>query len=491
MAVPPDTPILPVILCGGGGSRLWPVSRASYPKQFQALAGPATLLQQTAARLSGPGYAAPCLVTAEGFRFIAAQQMADIGCAPQAILLEPAGRNTAPAVAAALAHLTALGHGPDALVLLSPADHHIPDTAAFRAAIAQARPQAEAGEAILFGAAPDRPEPAFGYIEHGPEDVTGAARPVHRFIEKPDTGTAARLITGGDHLWNVGLVLARLDRLTALIQRHAPDLWDGAAQAVTTGQRDLDFTRLAEGPWRALPSISFDRAVLEQAANLRVLPLGTGWSDLGTWAAVWALARESIPKDGEAGDVTLQGGATALECRDTWLRSDDPGMHVLGIGLDQIAVIATADGVLAIHRDHLDRVEAGVATLQAAGIRQGTHFRRTHRPWGWHDLLGEGASGGQSYEIRRLTIAPGAALSRQSHAFRSEHWIVLDGTITLERDDTQITLGPGQSSFVPQGKRHRLRNTTDAPATLIEVQSGTTIGEGDVERHPPGDGASP
>ena len=465
--------IHPVLLCGGSGTRLWPLSRKSYPKQFARITGAESLFQAAARRLSGPGFAAPTIVTGNDFRFIVTEQLAAVECAPRAILIEPEGRNTAPAVLAAA--LVLARDDPQALLLVAPSDHVIPDDAAFRAAVQAASPRAQAGDLVTFGIRPDRPETGYGYLELAPGATADAAspQPLARFVEKPDAARAAEMLASGHYLWNAGIFLFSAATLIAAFRTHAPDVLTPVEAAVTAARSDLGFTRLAEGPWDETPDISIDYAIMERADNLSVMPYGAGWSDLGDWDAVW---QDSGPD--AAGNVT-SAHATAIDCADTLLRSETPRVELVGIGLQDMIAVATSDAVLVAPKSAAQRVKDAVAALKARGVAQATAFPVDHRPWGWFESLVMG----DRFQVKRILVHPGAALSLQSHHHRSEHWIVVEGTARVTIDDSVQLLTENQSVYIPLGATHRLENPGKMPMVLIEVQTGSYLGEDDIIRH--------
>ena len=465
--------ITPVLLCGGSGTRLWPLSRKSYPKQFARLTGDESLFQASARRLSGPGFAAPVIVTGEPFRFIVTEQLAAVEQAPQAILIEPEGRNTGPAVLAAALHLAATD--PDALMLVAPSDHVIPDVAAFRDCVAAAAVAARNGDLVTFGIAPTRPETGYGYLElaDGTQTAAGTPQSLARFVEKPDSAAAGTMLAQGGYLWNAGIFLFSAKTAIAAFRAHAPDLVAPVEQALSSARLDLGFTRLAAEPWSAAADISIDYAIMEKAANLAVMPYGAGWSDLGGWDAVWM---ESGPD--AAGNVTSDH-ATAIDCRDTLLRSESAGLEVVGIGLDDITVVAMPDAVLVAHKSQSQRVKEAVASLGAKGVSQAVQLPRDYRPWGWYESL---IVGGR-FQVKRIHVHPGASLSLQSHHHRSEHWIVVEGTARVTVDENVQLLTENQSVYIPLGAVHRMENPGKVAIVLIEVQTGVYLGEDDIVRY--------
>ena len=465
--------IHPVILCGGSGTRLWPVSRRSYPKQFSPLMGPRSLFQSCALRLMGPGFAPPLVLTAEDFRFIALEQLAAIENAPAALMIEPLARNTAPAILAAALWHAARDRG--ALMLIAPSDHVIPDDQAFRAAVYAAAPTANAGAIVTFGITPDRAETGYGWLEPDAAD-TGAMRgplPLLRFVEKPDAQAAAQMLSGGRHLWNAGIFLARADAFVAAFQAHAPAIVDDVAAALDGASHDLGFLRLAADPWGRLPDISVDYAVMERAQGLHVMPYGGRWSDLGGWNAVW---QESGPDEN---GVVQSGQALALDCTDTLLRAEAGGQVLVGIGLDDIVAVAMPDAVLVARKSQAQRLRSAVEALRARDIPQAVRFPRDHRPWGWFDRLIDG----HRFQVKRIVVHPGGVLSLQSHHHRAEHWVVVEGTARVTLGDQVQLVTENESVFIPLGTVHRLENPGKVPLTLIEVQTGAYLGEDDIMRH--------
>jgi len=465
--------ITPVLLCGGSGTRLWPLSRKSYPKQFVPLVGEETLFQASARRLSGPGYAPPLVLTNSDFRFIVTEQLAAAGIDPGAILIEPEGRNTAPAVLAAALWLERTD--PDGLMLVAPSDHVVPDAPAFRAAVGAGRAVAEAGKLVTFGITPDHVETGYGYLELAEAPGNGALRPVDllRFVEKPDAEKAAAMVASGRHLWNAGIFLFSVRAILEAFRAHAPELIAPVEAAVTQGKPDLGFLRLDPDAWEGAGNISIDYAVMERADNLAVVPFSGGWSDLGGWDAVW---RESAP---DADGVVTAGRATAIDCRDTLLRSEDDGLEVVGLGLADVIAVAMPDAVLVAHRDRAQEVKTVVTALKDKGARQAEAFPRDHRPWGWFDCLALG----DRFQVKRIVVHPGAALSLQSHHHRAEHWIVVQGTARVTIDDREELVSENQSVYIPLGATHRLENPGKLPIVLIEVQTGGYLGEDDIIRY--------
>ena len=464
--------ITPVLLAGGSGTRLWPVSRKSFPKQFAALVGDETLFQASARRLSGEDYAAPLVMTNADFRFIVAEQLEQAGIAAAAIMIEPSGRNTAPAILAAA--LKVAETDPAQLLLVAPSDHVVPDVAAFSDAVRKGAVAARQGRIVTFGIEPTRPETGYGYMET--EEGGDGPVTLKRFVEKPDAQTAARMIADGNYLWNAGIFLFSAETMIAAFKAHAPEFLAPVQAALDEARSDLGFLRLAPGPWDRLPDLSIDYAVLEKASNLSVVRFAGHWSDLGGWDAVWREAQDGAPA--ERGAVT-DARSTAIDCDNVLLRTQDEGMEVVGIGLQDIMVVATNDAVLVADMNRAQEVRKAVSALKAKGARQAESFLRDHRPWGWFETLALA----DRFQVKRIVVNPGAALSLQSHFHRSEHWIVVSGTARVTVDDTVTLVTENQSIYVPLGAVHRMENPGKVPMVLIEVQTGAYLGEDDIIRY--------
>ncbi len=462
--------ITPVLLCGGAGTRLWPISRKSYPKQFVPLTGDQSLFAASAARLSGPAFAAPMIVTGADFRFIVTEQLLDAGIDPGAVVIEPEARNTAPAVLAAALILAQTD--PDTPMLVAPSDHVIADPAAFRAAVLRAVPAATDGQIVTFGIAPTHPETGYGWLELG---AAAGTEPVAltRFVEKPDAERAAEMLAAGNFLWNAGIFLFTPRTFIAAVEAHAPDLLSPVRAAVTGAKPDLGFLRLDPAAWARAPSISVDYAVMERADNLSVLAYDAGWNDLGGWDAV---AREMGT---DAAGLSVAGAVTAIDCADTLLRSDSEGVELVGIGLRNIIAVAMDDAVLIADRSRAQEVRQAVATLKAKGARQAEAFARDHRPWGHYETLALA----DRFQVKRIVVKPGAALSLQSHHHRSEHWIVVSGTAKVTVDSAVRLLTENESVYIPLGAVHRMENPGKVPMVLIEVQTGAYLEEDDIVRY--------
>lgn len=466
--------INPVLLCGGAGTRLWPLSRKSYPKQFVKLIGEESLFQASARRLSGADFTAPSVVTAADFRFVVLEQLAALEIAPADILIEPTAKNTAAAICAAALALEA--RTPGGLMLIAPSDHVIPDADRFRATVAAAVPAALDGQLVTFGIRPDRPETGYGWLalSYAPTaDIAPTPQPLQGFVEKPDLATAEALLAGGMHLWNAGIFLFSTTTILAAFATHAPMVLAATRTASEAAEVDLSFTRLAPDAWADCPEISIDYAVMEQARNLTVVPYGGAWSDLGDWQAVW--------RDGKADaqGVVTSGPATSIDCKDTLLMATSGAQQLVGIGLEGLVAIAMPDAVLVAHKDRTQDVKQAVIELKAAAVPQAETLPRDYRPWGWYESLVVGTR----FQVKRIVVHPSAALSLQSHHHRAEHWIVVEGTAKVTINDSVQLLSENQSVYIPLGAVHRMENPGKLPLTLIEVQTGGYLGEDDIIRY--------
>jgi mannose-1-phosphate guanylyltransferase/mannose-6-phosphate isomerase len=464
--------ITPVLLCGGSGTRLWPVSRQHYPKQFTKLMSEQSLFQASAQRLAGSQFGAPLVITNADFRFIVAEQLALTGIDPSAILIEPTGRNTAPATLAAALWLEQ--QNPDALMLVAPSDHEIPDTQAFNQVLSAGIPAAQAGKLVTFGITPSHAETGYGYLELKDEPDAETSSPIELtgFVEKPNIAHAQKMITSGKYLWNAGIFLFSVKTILTAFRQHAADLVPFVVSAIREGTSDLDFFRLAPTPWSQAEDISLDYAVMEHASNLVSIPYAAGWSDLGDWESVRRETEDSLGN-------SVFGNVTNLECSDSLLRSENDSLALVGIGLKDIIAVATPDAVLVADRKCTQEVKSAVNILKDRGIRQATQFTRDHRPWGWFESLAMG----NRFQVKRIVVHPNASLSLQSHVHRSEHWIVVEGTAKVTIGDKVQLIGENQSVYVPLGVKHRLENPGKLPMTLIEVQTGSYLGEDDIVRY--------
>lgn len=460
--------IIPVLLVGGSGTRLWPVSRKSYPKQFTAFDDGPSLFQQSVTRLMGPDFAPPMVTTQADFRFVVAQQLEEIGLQGADILVEPSSRNTAPAILAAAERVA--HHDPDAVMLIAPSDHAIRDHAGFLAAVQEGARLAQQGQIVTFGVVPDRAETGFGYLELDGEARPGQVSGLRGFVEKPDQDRAARMIAEGRYLWNAGLFMFTARRLIEAFRQHAPAFLPPVQEAVQRGRGDLDFFKLAPEPWMRLPDQSIDYAVMERVSGLSVVPLDVGWSDLGDWGGLW---RQS------GGGVVAGDHTTAIECEDVLLMSQAPDMELVGIGLRNLVAVATKDAVLVADMDHAQDVRLAVSQLRQRDCAQADQHSVDHRPWGWFETL----ILGERFRVKRIHVHPGAALSLQSHVHRAEHWVVVSGTARVTIGADVRLLGENQSVYVPLGEIHRLENPGRLPVVLIEVQTGAYLGEDDITRY--------
>ncbi len=469
--------VYPVILCGGVGTRLWPLSRKSYPKQFVPLIGDKTLFQACAERMTGAGdgfeFAAPAILTNSDFRFIVAEQLQEAGIDPGPVMIEPQGRNTAPAVLAAALHLAA--QDPDAVLLVAPSDHVVPNAEAFRAAVAEAvRTAQDRSDLVTFGITPDHPETGYGYLQLSVRpDGSGSAVPLTRFVEKPDLETAQAMLADGSYLWNSGIFLFTARDIVAAFEKFAPELIAPVREAVEQAETDLGFLRLEPEAWGRADDISIDYAVMERADNLSVVPYSDGWSDLGSWTAVHELS-------GPDGDgVAMSGPVTAIDCRNVLLRSESPDQELVGMGVEDLIVVAMSDAVLVADMSRAQDVKKAVTALKAKSAKQAEALPVDYRPWGHFETL----ILGERFQVKRIVVKPGASLSLQSHHHRSEHWIVVEGTAKVTVGDEVSLMTENQSVYIPLGSVHRLENPGKIEMVLIEVQTGSYLGEDDITRY--------
>ena len=454
----------PVLLSGGSGTRLWPLSREAYPKQFLPLAGDDTMVQATWRRVEALADLAPIVVANEEHRFLVAEQLRQVGAPVPAILLEPVGRNTAPAIAAAA--LQAMAGGADPLLLVLPSDHVVRDVAGFQRAVREASSAAEAGALVTFGIVPDAPETGFGYIQ---AEAGDGLRQVLRFVEKPDAATARSYLDAGGYYWNSGMFLFRASRYLEELARFRPDIVDAMRAAHAAARHDGDFVRLDKDAFSACPSDSIDYAVMEKTADAMVLPVDIGWNDVGSWSALWDVAERDADGNAHHGDVI------AVDSRNSYAYAQ---RLVALVGLDDIVVVETDDAVLVARKDKVQEVKQVVARLKQEQRSQAVLHREVHRPWGSYDSVDNGGR----HQVKRIKVKPGAALSLQMHHHRAEHWIVVSGTAKVTRGDETLLLSENESTYIPLGVKHRLENPGKVPLELIEVQSGSYLGEDDIVR---------
>jgi mannose-1-phosphate guanylyltransferase/mannose-6-phosphate isomerase len=463
--------LIPVILSGGAGTRLWPLSRELYPKQFLPLTRERTMIQETALRAVGlPSVAPPIVVCNEAHRFMVAEQLRQVAVEPQAILLEPVGRNTAPALAvAALAALSSTRRGePAPLLLVLPADHVLTDLADFRRAVEAAIPAARDGRFVTFGVVPTHPETGYGYIRKGAQ--AGQVMRVAAFVEKPDPEKAAQFLASGDYLWNSGMFLLPAQGYLDELRRLAPAMLSACEQAYRSAARDLDFTRLDRVAFESCRADSIDYAVMEKTDRAAVVPLAAGWSDVGSWASL----ADALPADAE-GNV-LHGDVVTEDSTDCLLYSTD--RLVATVGLDSHVVIETKDAVLVAPKDRVRDVKRLVERMKKAGRSEPGLHREVFRPWGSYDSIDAGAR----FQVKRLTVKPGAVLSLQMHRHRAEHWVVVKGQARITRGEEVFLLAENESTFIPVGTVHRIENPGSEPLQIIEIQSGSYFGEDDIVR---------
>ncbi|KRG66262.1 mannose-1-phosphate guanyltransferase [Stenotrophomonas humi] len=458
------SPILPVILSGGSGTRLWPLSREAYPKQFLQLSGTHSMLQSTWLRVADVAALPPIVVANEAHRFVAAEQLQQVGTTPSAILLEPIGRNTAPAIAAAA--LEARRNGDDPLLLVLPSDHLIRNVEHFHQAITLAATVAEQGKLVTFGIQPTAPETGYGYIK---ATAGEGPRAIERFVEKPDLATAEAYVASGEYYWNSGMFLFRASRYLEELERLQPQILAACRASWDKARRDSDFIRLDADAFAASPSDSIDYAVMEKTSDAAVVPLDVGWSDVGSWTALRDVSEQDADGNAHNGDVI------AIDCRNTFAYGE---RLIAMVGLDDVIVVETDDAVLVGRSDRMQEVKDVVARLKADGRSEATWHRKVYRPWGAYDSIDHG----ERFQVKRITVKPGGTLSLQMHHHRAEHWIVVSGTAEVTRGDEVLLLAENQSTYIPLGVTHRLRNPGKLPLELIEVQSGSYLGEDDIVR---------
>ena len=464
--------ITPVLLAGGSGTRLWPLSRKSYPKQFSNLIGDQSLFQQSALRLTSSDivkFRPHITMTNADFRFIVGEQLQGVGINPGPILIEPEGRNTAPPILAA--SIFTHDRDPEAVLLVAPSDHVIPDVEAFHEALARGMDAVSNGKIVTFGITPTRAETGYGYLELSkPSDVD--AVDLLRFVEKPDAVRADQMLDAGNFLWNGGIFMFRARDMISAFEQYSHGLLSPVKEALGAVKPDLDFLRLDPEAWSRCEDVSIDYAIMERVDNLVAVPFSAGWSDLGGWDAVL----QEMDRDDNGVAVSLN--AHAIDCKNSLLRSESRALELVGLGLKDIIAVAMPDAVLVAHKDRAQDVKTAIAKLKSQNVKQAETFPKDHRPWGWFETL---AIRGR-FQVKRIFVKPGAALSLQSHHHRSEHWVVVEGTakVTIDSDVNLVT--EGQSVYIPLGAIHRMENPGIVPLVIIEVQTGAYLGEDDIIR---------
>lgn len=462
-----DSRIYPVVLSGGSGNRLWPLSRRAYPKQFLPLIGEATLFQATAERVAGAAFHPVTVVASEEHRFVVAQQLRDRGLAWRRLIIEPIARNTA--IAVAIAALSIAADDPRAVLLVLPSDHQIANRAAFLTAIEHAREAAGQDRLLTFGIRPDRPETGYGYIELG-EPISADACAIRRFTEKPDAATAEHFLAGGRHLWNSGIFLLPAGATLDAFERHAPEVLRAARAALAAATSDLDFLRLDRASLEQGPKVSFDVAIMEKVAEAGVVPCEIGWSDVGAWDQLWLGGQKDA-----AGNVAL-GNVVAEDARGSYLRAES--RLLAAVGIEDLVVVETDTAVLVAKRDRAQDVKSLVERLQREGHPEASENAKSYRPWGWYRSIALGPR----YQVKQIGVKPGHSLSLQLHRHRAEHWIIVQGTALATRGEEERLVRENESIYISAGEKHRLKNPGDIELELIEVQTGTYFGEDDIVR---------
>ncbi len=469
------TSIVPVLLAGGHGNRLWPLSRKSYPKQFAKLLGETSLFQQSVLRLCSSDiidFEPHITLTNSDFRFIVTEQMQDLGIDPNYIILEPEPKNTAPPILAS--SLFAYQKDPNTILLVTPSDHVIPDIKAFHHSVKLGINQVNNGKIVTFGIKPSSPVTGYGYIEiiNKNLDSLGAST-VKRFVEKPEIEVAQKMINTGNFLWNAGIFMFKAIDMVKAFEKYSPDILSLTQKAINTAVPDLGFLRINPEFWKDLDNISIDYAIMEKSPNLVSIPFSSDWSDLGDWEAVW----DNLSKD--VSGVALSGDAHAINCENSLLRSESESQNIIGLGLKDIIAVAMPDAVLVSHKTKSQNVKKVVEYLKSNKIKQAETFPKDHRPWGWFEIL----SIGKRFQVKRIYVNPGASLSLQSHKFRSEHWVSVEGTAKVIIGKKVQLITEGQSVYIPVGEVHRLENPGSSPIVLIEIQTGSYLGEDDIVRY--------
>ena len=465
--------IIPVLLAGGSGTRLWPLSREAYPKQFLKIIGNKSLFQESALRLTSSKkvkFKPHITLTTSEFRFFIIQQLIDIGINPGPIIIEPEAKNTAPAILSAA--LFVENKNDDCILLVSPSDHLIPDTNEFHKAVSKGLEDVQKGKIVTFGIQPTSAETGYGYLELEKVNQNKTLNVV-RFIEKPDRETAEKMIVANNYLWNSGIFMFRPKDMIAAFKKHAPDILFAVQRSLKNAKLDLGFLKLDPKAWSNSRDVSIDYAIMEKVGKLSVIPFSVGWTDLGNWETVW---QEMKP---DKNGVSLSLHAHALDCSNTLLRSESYNQEIIGFGLKNIIAIAMPDAVLVAHKDKAQDIKHLVTVLKSKNIPQAKSSPKDHRPWGWFENL----TISDSFKVKKISINPGSALSLQSHKHRSEHWIIVEGTAKVTIEEKIKLINKGESIFVPQHSKHRIENPYKLPIILIEVQLGQYLGEDDIIRY--------
>lgn len=465
--------ITPILLAGGSGTRLWPLSRKSYPKQFAKIVGDKSLFQQSILRFNSSdrvSFTEHVTLTNTDFRFIVCEEFLSAGVDPGSILIEPESKNTAPAVLAAC--LFVMRNDPEAILLVAPSDHVIHEIGEFHDALSKGLTEVECGNIVTFGVLPTRAETGYGYLELADAYNEAPVR-LKSFVEKPDKLIAQEMLDKGNFLWNSGIIMFRAKDMVALFENLAPDNLSFVKEALSKGRVDLGFFRLDAEAWSKCDSISIDYAIMENAENLVTVPFSAGWSDLGDWDAVNRELNNNV------NDLALSVNAHAIDCRNTALRSESPGQEIVGLGLDNIFAVSMPDAVLICHKNQVQNVSKVVTLLKGKKIPQAESFLKDHRPWGWFETVALG----NRFQVKRIVVNPGAQLSLQSHHHRSEHWVVVEGTAKVSIDKKEHLLTEGESIYIPLGALHRMENPGKVPLAIIEIQTGAYLGEDDIKRY--------
>lgn len=467
------TSLTPILLAGGLGKRLWPLSRKSHPKQFVNFLGNNTLFQQSALRFISSNeilFSKHITITNSDYRFIISDQFQKVGIDPGPILIEPETKNTAPAILAAAIYAEA--NNKDSVLIVAPTDHLIPDNRAFHNAILKGQKEVLDGKIVTFGIAPTRPETGYGYLSISKQSKTKAMA-VHKFLEKPEIKTAELMFKSGNYLWNSGILLFKATDMIELFRNFEPDVWKLVTAAIDTAHIDLGFLRINPKPWSKLKNISVDYAIMEKAENIVAVPFSSKWSDLGGWDAVWSETEKDLSGN------TIFKGSHVIDCTNSFLYSDSPRQQIVGLGLENIIAIGTSDAVLVVNKDRAQDVKKAVDLLKYKNVPQAEIFPTDYRPWGWFETLAVG----DCFQIKRIFIKPNASISLQSHRYRSEHWVIVNGSAQVTIEDEVKIVTEGQSLYVPLGAVHRIKNLGKIPLVLIEVQIGSYLGEDDIVRY--------